>query len=487
MPNQLVPSWKVRASREINDYAEICFAVDEQWAVSAWNKAAELNFRINAEQAMGQSLWGTFPSLSSDTIIECARESAGSGQPRHLQLKISDKWFDCLLHTSGDRLNFRLKDITPQKRAEAQVTKLNEVYHHVFKATSDAIWHWNLADDYVFRHGEHFKKQFGYDIVDAVFPTSLWMEVVHHEDCKRVMDRLHKILADPKQTHWSDQYRYKKADGTYAYVIDTGHIIRQNGKAVTMIGALRDISESEHAKQQLLESLTEQQRLQEQVLNQEITKQQEITRAIINTQEQERMEIAKELHDNINQILTTIKLYLEIAISDETNRLSLLQKSYKYSASVIKEIRSLCRNIIAPTHDEPCLINNVQELISSYNVIERFAVHFTPPKNFSSLKPEIGLTMFRILQEALNNVVKYANAKNVWISLQKGDGIVRLVIKDDGAGFDPNAKGKGVGLINIHNRVSLYQGKVTIVSSPGKGCVVDVELPLSAKGLSVAA
>jgi PAS domain S-box-containing protein len=474
--------------------------------------------------------------------------------------------------------------------AANHVEELNYVYQNVFQATSDAIWHWNLADDFVFRHGEHFRNTFGYDIVDAIFPTDMWYEVVHPEDMPRVMEKLQKVLQSPELTHWSDHYRYKRADGSYAFVLDTGYILRNEaGKAVTMIGALRDISETERAKQELIQSrnqyrrlfdssplakliynthnlhileanaaaltqygytreeflkltlldlhprkeqrrvlhtaapngiegapydgrwthllknnenriveilcsptqyethdaciavvndITEKLRLQQQMVQEKILRQKEVTRAIINTQERERNEIATELHDNVNQVLTTIKLYLEIAQTDEVNRAALIEKSYRQTNAVIQEIRSLCRTIIAPTHTEPCLVQNIKDLVASYEPVNPFRLHFDPSYELPTFRPEISLTLFRITQEALNNVVKYAQAKNVWITLQVRKNVLRLQVRDDGIGFSTTRRRKGVGITNIQNRVSLYNGKCSIASSAGHGCSLEVEMPL---------
>ena len=87
------------------------------------------------------------------------------------------------------------------------------------------------------------------------------------------------------------------------------------------------------------------------------------------------------------------------------------------------------------------------------------------------------LTLFRIAQEALNNVVKHAEATATMIELSNRENIIQLVIKDDGKGFDSFAARKGAGLNNIRNRVYLLNGNLTFNTQPGKGCTLVVELP----------
>ena len=90
------------------------------------------------------------------------------------------------------------------------------------------------------------------------------------------------------------------------------------------------------------------------------------------------------------------------------------------------------------------------------------------------------LTLFRIVQEQLNNIVKHARATRVWIRLSVEDDHIVLTVGDNGVGFDVSRHRKGVGITNIISRAELFNGKVEIQSMPGEGCVLSVSLPLSA-------
>jgi signal transduction histidine kinase len=100
----------------------------------------------------------------------------------------------------------------------------------------------------------------------------------------------------------------------------------------------------------------------------------------------------------------------------------------------------------------------------------------------ASVSSDLKLTIYRIVQEQLNNIIKYAKAKTVYIKVLQGKATIYLSIKDDGVGFDSSQRSKGVGLMNIRTRAALYNGRVTIVSEPGKGCELNVifELPVVA-------
>jgi len=80
------------------------------------------------------------------------------------------------------------------------------------------------------------------------------------------------------------------------------------------------------------------------------------------------------------------------------------------------------------------------------------------------------LTIYRIIQEQFNNILKYSKASLVWLTISNKKGVVQLKIKDNGIGFDTNLPSKGVGLLNIKARAALFNGEIKIISSPGKGC-----------------
>jgi signal transduction histidine kinase len=87
--------------------------------------------------------------------------------------------------------------------------------------------------------------------------------------------------------------------------------------------------------------------------------------------------------------------------------------------------------------------------------------------------------IFRILQEQTNNIIKYADAKNVTVSLKEKNNTIYLSVKDDGKGFDASVQSKGIGFINIYNRVDAFGGEMELISSPGNGCSLEISFPLT--------
>jgi two-component system, NarL family, sensor histidine kinase UhpB len=198
---------------------------------------------------------------------------------------------------------------------------------------------------------------------------------------------------------------------------------------------------------------------------------------VLGAQERERFELGQELHDNINQILATSKLYLDVAIEEVEPRVELLAKSRNNISMAIEEIRKLSKELIAPTLHDLGLIQSIKELIRSIQMVNKMKIRLLiSGLDEDHLLPEQKINVYRIVQEQLNNILKHAQASAVVIELNQEEERITLQVKDDGRGFDPRVKRKGVGISNIISRAELYNGRVEIESAPGKGCRLEVIL-----------
>jgi signal transduction histidine kinase len=214
------------------------------------------------------------------------------------------------------------------------------------------------------------------------------------------------------------------------------------------------------------------------LIRQQLNSQKQITEAAIIGQEKEKEAIGKELHDNINQILASVKLYLDTAIRNEDIRDELLQKSRENVNIAIDQIRKLSHSLIAPPLTEISLREAVSELVTELNVLAKFKVSLNAEHlNEILLNDNKKLMLYRIIQEQITNIIKHAKANHVDITFNSLPSMLILTIEDDGIGFDPSVKAKGIGLRNIENRISYYTGKVDIHSARGKGTSMTVYLP----------
>jgi PAS domain S-box-containing protein len=226
-------------------------------------------------------------------------------------------------------------------------------------------------------------------------------------------------------------------------------------------------------------NLTERKKLEQKLITEQIAHQRQLTQATIEGQEKERREIGKELHDNVGQQLTTIKLFLDFArTTADENTSEMVDMALKAVSDVINDVRAMSRSLVPFTLKDLGLIDSVNELIDSLLRTKVLDIEFEHLEFDEDQLPENQkLTLFRIIQEQLNNIVKHAGAKKVTIKLSTQPHEFIVEIKDDGNGFDSEMVRKGLGIINIKNRTELFNGKAEIFSKPGKGCLLTVSFP----------
>jgi len=227
--------------------------------------------------------------------------------------------------------------------------------------------------------------------------------------------------------------------------------------------------------------ITQIKRLEKKSLAEKMAHQRQLSQAAIDGQEKERQEIGKELHDNIGQQLTTVKLLLDLAKTSEDNEVArMITMALKGVGDIINEIRSISRSLVPSTLQDLGLIDSVNDLIDSLRQTQALRIDLDYSGFDENALPENKkLSLFRIIQEQLNNIMKHANAQHVLISLRTTNSQILLKIADDGTGFDLQKIRKGLGLSNIRNRAELFGGSVDIQSFPGKGCEITVHIPHS--------
>ena len=197
-------------------------------------------------------------------------------------------------------------------------------------------------------------------------------------------------------------------------------------------------------------------------------------------QERERKEIGKELHDNIGQQLATTKLYLDLAQTADSNYAAgMLARASKSISDLINEVRNMSHSLVPPSLGDLGLVESVQELVATLRFVQKLQITFIHDHFCEAGLPEnMKLMLYRIIQEALNNVLKHAHARTVQIVLSNNLRFLLFEIKDDGQGFAPEKMRKGLGLNNIRNRAALFSGKVIIKTATGKGCTIKAVIPV---------
>lgn len=203
-----------------------------------------------------------------------------------------------------------------------------------------------------------------------------------------------------------------------------------------------------------------------------------ITEAVIGAQEQERSAIGLELHDNINQVLTTIKLYNEMVLGGLAEPQVILPRSINHLQNCINEIRGLSRRLSAPTLGKISLGDSITDLVNSINEMNKVKITCSiSGVNNAVLKKELHLGIYRILQEQLHNVLKHAQASEVSVQLEQREKLIRLQVTDNGKGFVVSKAVGGIGLVNMQTRAENLNGSFKLQSQPGRGCKIEVVFP----------
>lgn len=289
---------------------------------------------------------------------------------------------------------------------------------------------------------------------------------VHPDDMERIT-REYKEIDKNKSASWKSEFRLKGVDGQYYRLISNAHIIRNpvTGMNERLVGALLDISDLRN--------------LQTEYYEQKLHHRRTLAASIIMAQENERTRWAQELHDNVCQILSVANMYaIDIAEHPE-NVTTLGEQLKKLVAESISEIRQLSATIRTPAFDQETLQEAILKLSANINRLNPLKIILDDEKFYEeSLDNDRKLMIYRVVQEQVNNIIKYAEAQSVQISLDNtSSDLVLIKVTDDGKGFVPEQALSGIGLKNIQGRLQVYNGNLKIQSSPGNGCILEASFP----------
>jgi two-component system sensor histidine kinase UhpB len=373
-----------------------------------------------------------------------------------------------IFDASGKHTNFISiqRDITTEIKAKREIEQLNERYELVVnKVTNDIIWELEFSSDST-KKAIDILSASGRQFNDKENKFIWTIEQIHDEDRDKLLKKIDDCL-EQKNYIWEHEYRYLNSDGTVRIILDRGYIVyNQEPQHNRMIGAIADVTE----KRKLEEALVEQ-KLQQQKL---------IAQIAIQSQEKEKNNVATELHENINQILAVAKMQLDSSAHDITNNDLSIKKSYENIEKALQEIRKLSHSLATPSLEEYNLIEAINDLIndaaSESNVKLKFKNNL---KKGIKIPDEINVNIYRLAQEQLNNVFQHAKASTVKIQISSDEKGIYLLIEDDGIGFSMDETKFGLGLKNIEGRVKLYSGKLTVKTEAGKGCKLEIFLPVN--------
>lgn len=358
------------------------------------------------------------------------------------------------------------------KFSNERLMAANHELERIFNTIDEVLFSVDMVNYRVIEMSVACKKIYGYTPIEFIADNMLWKKVIHPDD-RHILEGITKKLAvgNPLIKQYRIIHKDKSIHWLEVKIIPT---VDTNGRIVRLEGIQTDI--------------TQRVELENKLADEKRQKHRQITKAVITAQENERSFLGEELHDNINPILATAKLYIDSAISNEEMRTGLLKDSKGFITTAMAEIRVLSRSLVPPSLGEISLTEAMNDIVS--NIEKVHELKFTTRWNgFDEglLTDSQKLSIYRIFQEQVNNIIKHAKAKKVIVGIEQTDTAMELHIKDDGIGFNVAEKRTGVGLQNMISRTELHNGKVIINSEPGAGCEVIIKFCFEPKLVNIRA
>lgn len=344
------------------------------------------------------------------------------------------------------------------RSAQENATLLHK-YEALSKASKEGIIDYDIENNYA-TINEELKNNLGLTTTTIPSFSEVHNSWIHPND--RVwVSKSFQSTVDLGAALWQAEYRCRWHDGSYRPIVNRGYFIHdpKTGRPINFICAIQDVSELRKLQAEYYE-----QRLQTKL---------QVGRSIIKAQEEERTRWAGELHDNVCQMLTVVKLYLTELVAGRPLPPAVAKQPQALVEKALNEIRQLSASIRPPEFGAITLDEAVRQLVSSIQRVKSYVFHL----QFENLDEEVlnvqhKLMIYRVIQEQISNIVRYADAASVHISVESEGELVRLQVTDDGKGFNPASASGGIGLRNIQSRLQVYSGFMKIDSAPGKGCTL---------------
>jgi PAS domain S-box-containing protein len=351
-------------------------------------------------------------------------------------------------------------DITERRKAEQALREQRALLAEAQSLAGLGCWEWDPASGRVTWSDELYEI---YGVQRGVFEPSFenYLERVHPQDRERVGALVAAALRDPHGGGFAFEERIVRPAGEVRELRSHGEVVRDEaGRALKVVGACLDITEHKAAEATL----------------------RALSRRLVQAEETERRRIARELHDQVGQNLSALNINLDIVMGrlEDAALKRRMEDSLKLVDGTLQSIETVMAELRPPLLDEYGLGAALAWYAEEY--AQRTGIRVTVDKARDpgqGLRPETAVALFRIAQEALNNVAKHAGAKLVRIGLSREGEEMNLSITDDGSGFDAAQARLGRwGMTTMRERAEAAGGRFLIDSVPGKGTTVRAAVPL---------
>jgi PAS domain S-box-containing protein len=476
--------FKREAEQEISYQAYLLDQVDEgiislaeDLTIKSWSRGAEQIFGLVAAACTGRKLpqvleinfYGRTPGKSLTDVVaqaptwkgEVTMLSRVSKRPHPIFLTIAR--LDASESFAGGIILI-CKDIEEIARAQHQLIESQSYIISAVENTADAIFALNLQHELIYfnsAYNQNFRDTFGRD---AAIGLNL-LKLSRDRSRTLLKEDLHRVMAGEKFVY--EHAVPQVGGGKLTFEVSVSPIYGLHNQIIGITYLYRDITEKKRVAGQL-------QQLQAEILDNRLREQRIQSAALLEGQEQERARLARELHDGLGQMLNVLKINL---FQEQASPAVLGAVD-----EIITEVKVINNNLMPLVLEDFGLEAGVQTLINHVQHSSDAEIYFYSNLRQERFGQKLEVGVYRVLQEALNNAAKYSQAKNISVQLTRQPDSLLIMVEDDGKGFDPAAvkarKQKGYGLLNMQFRIEALNGKIHFDTLPGRGCVINIILPL---------
>jgi PAS domain S-box-containing protein len=441
------------------------FAFDKEWRFTYFNRHAEDQVRVLGKDPatlIGKITWEVF---DADPVVEASFRRAQIDQTVTTNEQFYSplgEWVENRVYPSPDGgVAVFQRYITDRKRAEAELRRSEALLTEGQRISHTGSWVWNVADGRLIWSPEHYRIC-GVDPAAFTLTLETAQRLIHPDDLAFAKEGFERLTALGRV--FEADLRFVRPDGTIRYVHSVGHPVFNDRAEVTeCVGTVLDLTE----------------RKEEELARQDLL------RRLVVAQEDERRRIALEMHDQFGQQLSALVLMLS-TLKRECGRRTNLGQQIASLEEMTRQLDTDLELIVSRLH--PPALDDLGLVPALTNYVKRWSAHFDIHADLHAFGMEPGLltneidtALYRITQEALNNIAKHARAEHVAVLLDGRPDRVSLIVEDDGIGFDvdhPVGPRQRFGVIGMRERATLLGGTLDVESNLGRGATVIARIPV---------
>ncbi len=447
----------------LNRINDSMVSVDNEWRYTFMNDSAVSTHARGKDKTIGRVLWDEHPELKGTLFWDKCQESMGNKKVVEFESYYSkmDTWFYVKVYPSADGLTIFYNDISRRKRAEEQVASEKILSDSIVNSLPGVFYLYNREGDFI-RWNQNFEIVSGYS--SAEIKNMKPLDFFEIRDRELVQQKIDTVFNLGKAEISANFYTKNKNRIPYFF---NGRKVIFNGIEY-LIGMGIDISDRVAAEMQLIER------------NIEI---QQLTAHLEDIQEEERTRIAREIHDELGQQLTGLKMdtaWLEKKLINQDQQILSKTKSMLLLIDeTIETIRRIASELRPGILDDLGLMAAIEWYGEAFE--KRTGIQLNFKSNMSDFNPikTISTNVYRIYQEVLTNIARHANASLIETNLNETQNEYQLSVRDNGDGFDLNElkSKRTLGLLGMKERSLLIGGNLEIETQKTKGTIITLRIP----------